>query len=62
MRSLYSKNKNAKYLLCVIDIFIKCAWVKPLKDTKGKTVLNVFIEIVNQSNRKPNKLWADQVR
>ena len=62
MRSLYSKNKNAKYLLCVIDIFIKCAWVKPLKDKKGKTVLNVFIEIVNQSNRKPNKLWADQVR
>ena len=26
----------------------------------GKTVLNVFIEIVNESNRKPNKLWVDQ--
>ena len=62
MGSLYSKNKNVKYLLCVIDVFIKRAWVKPLKDKKGKTVLNVFIDIVNQSNRKPNKLWVDQGR
>ena len=37
-------------------------WVKPLKDKKGKTVLNVFIEIVNESNHKPNKLWVDQER
>ena len=37
-------------------------WVKPLKDKKGKTVLNAFIEIVNESNHKPNKLWVDQGR
>ena len=49
MESLSSKNKNAKYLLCVIDVFTKYAWVKPLKDKKGKTVLNAFIEIVNES-------------
>ena len=30
--------------------------MKPLKDIKGKTVLNAFIEIVNESNRKPLKL------
>ena len=35
---------------------------KALKDKKGKTVLNAFIEIVNESNRKPNKLWVDQGR
>ena len=62
MESLSSKNKNVKYLLCVIDVFTKYAWVKPLKDKKGKTVLNAFIEIVNESNRKPNKLWVDQGR
>ena len=62
MESLSSKNKNVKYLLCVIDVFTKYAWVKPLKDKKGKTVLNAFIEIVNESNRKPNKLWIDQGR
>ena len=62
MGSLSSKNKNVKYLLCVIDVFTKYAWVKPLKDKKGKTVLNTFIKIVNESNRKPNKLWVDQGR
>ena len=60
MGSLSSKNKNAKYLLCVIDVFTKYAWVKPLKDKKAKTVHNAFIETVNESNGKPNKLWVDQ--
>ena len=56
MESLPSKNKNVKYLLCVIDVFTKHAWVKPLIDIKCKTVLNAFIEIVNKFNCKPNKL------
>ena len=42
----------------VIDVFPKYAWVKPLKDKKGKTILNPFVEIVNESNCKPNKLWV----
>ena len=62
MESLSSKNKNVKYLLCVIDVFTKYAWVKPLKDKKGETVLNDFIEVINESNRKPNKLWVNQGR
>ena len=33
-----------------------------MKDKKGKTVLNAFIEIINESNPKPNKLWVDQER
>ena len=45
MRSLSSKNKNVKYLLCVIDVFTKYAWLKPLKDKKkGKSGLNAFIK------------------
>ena len=60
MGSLRSKNKNVKHLLCVIDVFSKYAWVKRSKYKKGKTVVNAFIEIVNESNRKPNKLWIDQ--
>ena len=31
-----------------------------LNPYKTKKVLNVFIEIVSESNRKPNKLWVDQ--
>ena len=33
-----------------------------LKARKSKTVLNAFIEIVNESNCKPNKLWVYQER
>ena len=60
MKSLYSKNKNIEYLSCITDVFTKYAWVKPLNDKKCKAVVNVFIEIVNESNRKPNKCWVDQ--
>ena len=62
MELLSSKNKNVKYLLCVIDFLTKYAWVKPLKDKNSKTVLNAFIGIANESNRKPNKLWIEQGR
>ena len=49
MGSLSLKYTNVKYLSCVIDFFPKYAWVKPLKDKKGKTVLNAFIKIINES-------------
>ena len=64
MGSLSLKNKNVKYLLCVIDVFTKYACVEPLKDLqkKDKTVFSAFIDIVNESNRKPNKSWVDQRR
>ena len=62
MGSLFSKNKNVKYWLCDIDLLTKYAWVKPLKDKKGKSVLYSFMEIVNESNHKQNKLWVDQGR
>ena len=38
------ENQVVKYLLCVLDVFTKYAWVK--------TVLNGFIEIVNKSKVK----------
>ena len=60
MESLSSKNKNVKYFLCVTDVFTTYAWVKYLEDKKGKIILNALMEIVNEANRKPNKLWIDQ--
>ena len=62
MESLSSKNKNSRYFICVIDVFTKYALVKTLEDKKCETVLNGFIEIVNESNHTPNKLWVDQGR
>ena len=52
MGSLSSKNENVKYLLCVMDVFTKYTWVKPLTDKKGKRDLNAFIKIVHECNRK----------
>ena len=62
MGSFSSKNRNAKCLLCMIDVFAKNAWFKPLGIKKCKKNLNAFIKIVNEFNRKPNKLWVDQGR
>ena len=46
--------------MCVIDIFIKYAWVVPLKDKKGVSIVNAFQKILDDSNRKPNKIWVDK--
>ena len=59
MGSLSTKNRGVKHSLCVKDVSIKYAWVEPLKDKKAKTVLYGFIELANESKRKPNKLWVD---
>ena len=60
MQSLSRKNKGIKYLLCVIDLYSKCAFVIPLKDKKGISILNAFNKIIKQYNRKPSKIWVDQ--
>ena len=60
MGSLSSKNKDFRCLLCVIEVFTKCWFGLNLRKKTFKTVLNAFIEIVNESNRKPNKLWVEQ--
>ena len=51
-------NKGFRFLLCVIDIFSKYAWVILLKDKKGITITNAFQKILKESNRKPNKIWV----
>ena len=47
-----------RFLLCVIDIFSKYAWVVPLKDKKGVSIVTAFQSILKQSNRKPSKIWV----
>ena len=59
MQSLSRKNKGIKYLLCAIDLYSKYAFVIPLKDKKGISIVNAFNKIIKQSNRKPNKIWVD---
>ena len=53
-------NKGFKFLLCVIDIYSKYAWVIPLKAKKGITITNAFQKILDKSNRKPNEIRVDK--
>ena len=43
----------------VFDTFSKYAWVVPLKDKIGITI-NAFQQILDNSTRKPNKMWVDK--
>ena len=60
MQLLSIFNKGIKYLLCVIDLFSKYAYVVPLKDKKGVSIFNAFQSILNKSKRKPNKIWVNR--
>ena len=59
MQSLSKFNKGFKYLLWAIDLFSKYAWVIPIKDKKGTSIVNAFKKIISEGQRKPNKIWVD---
>ena len=59
MQSLSKYSKGIKFLLCAIDLFSKYAWIVPLKDKRGISIVNTFQKIVSKG-RKPNKIWVDQ--
>ena len=60
MRLISKFNEGFRFLLCVIDIFGKYAWVVPLKDNKGVSIVNAFQKMLKESNRKPKKTWVDK--
>ena len=59
-----------RFLLCVINIFSKDAWVFPLKYKKGVTIVNAFQKILNNSiklhskkkkkKKQTNEIWVDK--
>ena len=53
-------NKRFRFLLCVIDIYSKYTWVLSLKDQKGIAITQAFQNILDESGRKPNKMWVDK--
>ena len=40
--------------------YSKYAWVVPLKDKKGVSIVTAFQSTLKQSTRKPNKIWVDK--
>ena len=60
MQLISKFNKGFRFLLCVIDIYSKYAWVIPLIDKKYIKITNAFQKILDEWNRKPNKIWIDK--
>ena len=60
MQLISKFNKRIRFLLRVIDIYSKYAWVAPLKDKKDVTIVNAFQKILDDSKIKPNKIWVDK--
>ena len=46
MQVLSKFNKGFRFLLCVVDIFSKYAWVIRLKDKKGISIVDAFQKIL----------------
>ena len=66
MQLIKKFTKGFRFLLCIIDIFSEYAWVVPLKDKKGISIVNAFQKILDKSMElhskgcKPNKIWVDK--
>ena len=56
--SFSDENDNYKYLVCVIDIFSRYAWIIPIKDKKAENIVQAF-NIVLAEGRKPRRLRSD---
>ena len=72
MQLIRKFNKGLRFLLCVVGIYSKHAWVIPLKDKKkilqllqiftnsyksyNITILNSFQKILKESNGRLNKI------
>ena len=41
-------------LTCLVN-----AWIIPIKDRKGTSIVNAFQKIISEK-RNPNKIWVDQ--
>ena len=59
MSKMSKVNDKYRYLLCIIDVFSKFAWVVPIKNKTGKTLVDAF-KFVLKSGRSPKSLQTDK--
>ena len=59
MSSTSKFNDKYRFLLCIIDVFSKYAWVVPIKDKTGKTLVHALKSVL-KSGRKPKSLQTDK--
>jgi len=58
MQKFSKQNNGFKYLLTCIDVFSKYAWIVPLENKNGKTLVDAFKKILKQG-RIPKHLQTD---
>jgi len=59
LQSLMKDNDQYRYLLCVIDVFSRYAWVIPLYNKTGQSLIQAF-KVIFQDGRKPKALQTDK--
>ena len=56
--NIAKSNRGTRYLLTVVDVLSKYAWVEPVKSKTGKAVTEAFAKIL-KDGRQPQKLQTD---
>ena len=59
MSKMSKVNDKYRFLLCIIDVFSKFAWVVPIKNKTGKTLVDAFKSVL-KSGRSPKSLQTDK--
>ena len=59
VQNIKRQNKGVHYLLTIIDVFSKYAWVRPIKKKTGVEVTSALKHVLEQSGRKPHTLQTD---
>ena len=60
MQLIVKFNKRIYFLLGVIHILSRYAWLIHLKDKKGTTITKAFQKMFDESNRKASNKWVDK--
>lgn len=59
LQSIKRENKKTTFLLTCIDVFSKYAYVIPIKDKTGKSIVSAFKQIFRQLDEPPYLLQTD---
>ena len=61
VQRLAKHNRGTRYLLTVLDVFSKYAWVEPLKDKTGRSPAQAWERVLKRAHpRRPRQLQTDQ--
>ena len=60
MQLINNFNKEICFLLCVIDMYSKYAWVAHLNDNKFITITTAFQKLLDEFNSKLKKIWVNK--